>query len=64
MAEYLEYDCEFDDIQEQDKPEKEMIYIRKSIIDDVEWWIVSEYGGWNLGRFWEIEMARIFAEAL
>ena len=65
MAEYLEYNIEFDQIQEQDMPENGMIYIYKEYDrKDIEWWIVSKFGGIKLGKFWDIDFARIFAETL
>ena len=62
MAEYLEYDCQMQDIPEQDSPDPGMIYIRQGY--GFESWVVAEWEGKPLGLIYDIENARKFAKAL
>ena len=65
MADYLEYDCEYMAIPEQDLPECGGVFICKEKTNTTfEWWIVSKYGAKPLGKFWKREMALVFAKAL
>ena len=62
MADYVEYDCGIEGIEEQDSPIRGMIYISKGHAQGS--WKVAEWQGKTLGIIFDIKNARKFAEAL